>query len=265
MKTEFPSSFYYDHPIGLEDMPQSFYITDARFLDSPGFEELHFPGNYRAFFEDPGKMIGELTGSSKSKEFSQWLKKLAEKTIILERHFHEGQELPSYGIQFTDLRYYNEWKAQWPSFGITVVLDDGQDLSQLPEPLREIYRFGQIYLYSTCASGNFLPPAEIIPIARMKEPGYDAEYLRETAREYQRRSDASLDLNNLRPFYVDSGTYLLFDKNESVWIGGIEGGDLYGTDYKLQETLDKLFGLLQVQSIVSIGEIIPEKSWKEKN
>jgi len=261
VKEKFPPHFYYQHPYGVEDMPQSLYITDTAFLDSPEYERLSFPANYTSFFNDPGKAIGELAGSSKSKPFSKWLKTLPGKKVILESHQSND---PPHCIQFTEFKHFDDWKEHWPSFGITVALHDAKkDLSHLPEPLKEIYRFGRIHLYSFFCSGGFLDPAEIKPIAKMKNE--DGEYLRECAGHYQERSDAHLDLDSLRPFYDDSGCFLLVDQKENIWVGGVECGDLYGTPYKLQEVLDRLFELLQSQPVVHIGEIVSEKQWKEKN
>jgi len=101
-------------------------------------------------------------------------------------------------------------------------------------PLQEVYKIGRLHLQGGIScSGHFYHPNNIKPVM-------DEEYLSNFLADgyYQKSKDV---IDQLKVFYDDSATWLMYDSEENVYCGGFECGDFYKSSKKLDEVLDIIF------------------------
>ncbi|MGH1335155.1 MAG: hypothetical protein ACRBFS_03440 [Aureispira sp.] len=231
----FPSSFQAPNPI-FDDgtIGNSIYITDIKGLEK---EKDKIDPNYSSFFQNIDSSLINLSNSTQNKELAEWIKSLIAKKKLLEVHNNgffnqEKMQFSNLYIQYTDYKNYNDWQDHYPSYGINIELVNN-NLSNLPNSLKEVYNVGAIWIFGIPCSGYFYHPRDI-------KNALDEEYLKEFISD-DLYKQLNYPLKELKVFYTDSGCWLMYDNEENVYCGGVECGDFYKSSKKLTEVISIIF------------------------
>ncbi|MEM7037512.1 MAG: hypothetical protein AAF570_11065 [Bacteroidota bacterium] len=246
---EFPPYFEFAHPYGPEDLPHSGYITSPKGLSDPAAPEI--APAYADFFQHAPQRLQALAQSVENPEFAQWLDSLAQMDVLLETHGYDPLPPgPRHILGFHDLPNFTEWQNNWPCYGISVILVDSADVPEtVPAALREVYRLGAVWIWGWPGSGNFLNPDELLPVPQVE---YIGDYMRDCY------PDSSLNFEEIIPFYSDSGCWLMYDKSETVYCGGVECGECWNSGLKLDTVIANIFRGLRTGARNNIESFAPK-------
>lgn len=234
-KDDFPPIFHAPNPI-FDDSSIGASLYVAR-PDSLEAVRDQVPDNYYDFYKNIDARLADISRHARIKEVAAWIDSLASCLKLLEIHDNDffNRDKPvfsKYYIQFTKHHRYSEWKDQSPSYGINLELVD-TPVGHLPEALQDVYKLGALWLFGVPCSGYFYHPRNI-------QKALDEEYLGEYISDEEFR-DLNYPLDELMVFYADSGCWLMYDKAENVYCGGVECGDFYRSSKKLPEVIAIIF------------------------
>lgn len=238
--SDFPPTFQAPNPIGGDELGEpSLYIHDPATLRDA---DVAVPPQYAQFLTHADTQLAQLARNAHNREFAAWLEAQRSATILLEVHtnakFGLGRDLVSdHYIQFSAIKDYQDWKRSYPSYGVSVELLQ-EPLDHLPKPLQEVYGLGVLWLYGPPQSGFFYRPHAI-------KPALQEEYLSEFISD-SLYFPLNYPMEELMVFYTDSGCWLMYDKAEHVYCGGVECGDFYRSSQDLEQVIGNIFHALRM-------------------
>lgn len=191
-------------------------------------------------FNNHKKELKALAAKTSIDGWANWLEYLSEKTHCILGLMTRDNKVEKIILLFDNIEDIDAWK-EWPHAGETIELQTGLFNAKLsPRPLYEIDRFGRIYFYGEYGSGSIIPPSERRPIHDYEAKQMDGIPREELFFEYYRRH-TDIPVEDLIPFFENSGAYLMYDSANRIWCGGVEEGDLWLAQENLAEALSALF------------------------
>lgn len=240
----FPDFCYAPHPLGVGNIPNSIYIQDSSLLPNPinPEEEMYFN-----FFSNFDSVIENISHNTQNKELSYWIDSLKQSNKILSIH---NQDF------FIANSVKQERHRDFPEYLISInnnidleLIDNDKLLEELPKPLQEVYKFGRLWINGGfSASGYFYHPCQI-------KKAIVEEWLKECILDEHYKA---FPIEELMVFYTESGCWLMYDKNENVYCGGVECGGFYKSTKKLNEVISIIFSKLTNNEKLIIERFAPK-------
>lgn len=247
----FPNIIYAKNPIHVEGVKQSIYICNPRMLQER--KDLVVPDHYRQFYYDIPAHLDAIAGKVTSTVLVEWMEHVKNKRAFFEIHDNKrftdyrGFPYSPFFIQFTSCKDYHDWANHAPSYGISLELFLASDIpDELPNCLKELYQLGGLHLNGGFGmSGYFYhPQAAILPALEEEHLG---NYI--SAQE-------GFPLEELKVFYHDSLTWLMYDTQEQVYASGFEFGGMMRSEYDLTTVIDNILRASMEKGSVFIEECV---------
>jgi hypothetical protein len=223
----FPKEFYRENPFA-PGIPNSIVIPEHYNLPDPLSERESLYFNY---FENIDNHLESMSAAATIEQFSNWLQSLKARPKNLVIHdierFDSNNDFSNYYIEFD-----NKYEVELLSDEVLI------RTLNLPKPLQEVYKFGIIWVGGVPVQRSFCHPKNIQPANNIEEL---IDFIND---QKDWVKNLGIPINELKTFYVDSGCWLMYDRNEIVYCGGYECGDFYRTTKNLEETIEMIFKTL---------------------
>lgn len=219
-------------PLGPDDLPIVQYFSDSE--DLKNVPEEVMPANYQRYLVDPSSILDSIASKMTLPALQAWTRSLVQYPVTLEYHQYWRQGVKE--TQVVGFAMHEDVDAPLHSYqGPTVHLElvpPETIPDTIPVALQELYTLGKVWLFGFSASGFFFGPENL-------EPASQVEYLNEYLKEYKELGKTVPD--DLIPFYTDSACWLMYDKEETVYCGGVECGNFWNSGLKIDTVVNTVF------------------------
>jgi|GEM_PF-4009140 len=218
--------------LGPDDLPINRSFTDPKeLINEP---ETVMPTRYRRFLQDAQAILDSIAEPMTLPALKTWTRSLAQYPVNLEYHqyWNEGAE-EAHMVGFSLHEDVDAPLNSYPGATLHLELLEAEKVpSGTPLALQEVYTLGKLWLFGFSASGYFMRP-ENLKLAS------EVEYLKDYLEDY--KASGSIVPDDLVAFYTDSGCWLMYDEEETVYCGGVECGDFWNSGLKIDTVINTVF------------------------